>query len=185
MMGLTRTLVGYGSSADYPTGNWFKGADTVSLCKFLEHKFASVLVGCEPDERPYVRNILAMLRACNTFMSTMYHGDVFLTDDERSILIRNGYVVTGKFAACASHAYLTLNIPRYKYQPKYHFFAEVVFKLERDQRAGVTSVNPVLESTQVDEDFIGRISKFSREVSSRTLHVRTCKKYLMALASQW
>ncbi|CAE7920831.1 unnamed protein product, partial [Symbiodinium necroappetens] len=134
MMGLTRTLVGYGSSADYPTGNWFKGADTVSLCKFLQHKFASVLVACAPDERPYVRNILAMLRACNTFMSTMYHGDVFLTDDERRILIRNGHVVTTKFAACASHAYHTLNIPRYKYQPKYHFFAEVVYKLESDQR---------------------------------------------------
>ena len=91
--------------------NWFKGADTVSLCKFLEHKFASVLPACEPDARPYVRNILAMLRACNTFMSTMYHGDVFLTDDERRILIRNGYVVTGKFAACASHAYLTPEHP--------------------------------------------------------------------------
>ncbi|CAE7170209.1 unnamed protein product, partial [Symbiodinium pilosum] len=43
MTGLTRTLLSWSSSADFPTGSWFKGADTVVVLRYLAWKFQQVL----------------------------------------------------------------------------------------------------------------------------------------------
>ena len=164
---------------------WFKGADSTILSLFLEEKFTLLLDVCDPDVQGHVRTMAALFKHANIFMTTLYHSDVFLTPAERTALIESGRCFLKLFAKCASYSFLTLNLTRFKFQPKYHFLAEIVFKLECQQQAGVISMNPILESTQVDEDFVGRVAKFSREVSVRLIHLRTLKKYLLSLASLW
>ncbi|CAE7478272.1 unnamed protein product, partial [Symbiodinium sp. KB8] len=43
MTGLTKKIVGMSTSAEYPSGTWFKGADTVVVLKFMVHKYQMVL----------------------------------------------------------------------------------------------------------------------------------------------
>ena len=164
---------------------WFKGGDTTALCLWLEHKFAALVNACEPEVLSYFQNILKVFRHANLFLKTLYNSDLFLTVAERDIVIAEGRGFLKSFSACASHAFLSLNLTRFKYQPKYHLLAEIIYRLEVERLASVASINVVAESTQLDEDFVGRCAKFSREVSARAIHVRTVKKYLLSLASLW
>ena len=165
--------------------SWFKGADTASLCLFLADKFVSIVTDCPPDMKVYVEEILAMLRYANEFMATLCNADLWLTANERHNAIITGRGFLDAFDECAHFAYNVLNLPRWKFQPKYHALAELIFALEVSKLADVPAINPVSASTQLDEDFIGRVSKFSREVSARLIHLRTIKKYLLSLASLW
>ncbi|OLQ10813.1 hypothetical protein AK812_SmicGene5425 [Symbiodinium microadriaticum] len=47
MNALTKGMLGISSAADYPTGQWFKGADTTFVIKFLVFKFETVLPTAE------------------------------------------------------------------------------------------------------------------------------------------
>ena len=166
--------------------NWFKGGDTTCLCNFLHFKFSSVdLELMSPDAQEYFECIRGLLKNANEFLSAMFHADLVLTSKERSAIIRAGRGFLTMFSACAKHAWSKLELPRWKYQPKYHFLAEVVYSLEVHENSNITSFNPIMDSTQMDEDFIGRVSKFSREVSVRKVHERVLKKYLLSLASKW
>ena len=51
------------------------------------------------------------------------------------------------------------------------------FRLERERRGDLPSMNPLASGTQIDEDFIGRVCAISRTVSGRKLHTRTLRKY--------
>lgn len=51
--------------------------------------------------------------------------------------------------------------------------------------AGKPVPNPLTYSCQMDEDLVGRVSAFSRVVSSRTIHERTLSRYQVALAGKW
>ena len=172
-------------TCDHLVRKWFKGQDSTILSLFLEEKFTTVVDACSHDVQGHVRNMAALFKHANIFMTTLYHSDAFLTSTERNALIQSGRRFLKLFAKCASYSFLTLNLTRFKFQPKYHFLAEIIYKLECQEKSGVRSVNPILESTQVDEDFVGRVAKFSREVSVRLVHLRTLKKYLLSLASIW
>ena len=74
---------------------------------------------------------------------------------------------------------------RWKLQPKFHMAGEVCFTLQHDKAQNAPSMCPLSYATQMDEDFVGRVANFSRTVSSRTLAVRTIKKYLLRLKAQW
>ena len=129
--------------------------------------------------------ILKTIRNANKFLSGLYRAGVWLDGRERDILISFGRAFLDGFKACAEHAFLRLNLTRWKYQPKYHLFAEVVFKMELNRRDKVPSINPVVEGTQIDEDFVGVVSRWSTQVSIRKVGERTLKKYLVGLAAHW
>ncbi|CAE7726262.1 unnamed protein product [Symbiodinium sp. CCMP2456] len=185
MLKLTRSAIGYSSSAEYPTGSWFKGADTTVLSLFLEEKYATLLPTCPAELKPYFVEVHRTIRSSNEFLKGLYHADTWLTEAERRHAIESGRCFLNSFKFCAEHAFLQLNLTRWKYQPKYHLFAEVIFLLEKNLHEGVSSLNPLIEATQVDEDFVGKVSRFSLQVSVRTISERTIKKYLLSLASAW
>ena len=164
--------------------NWFKGQDTVTLLAFLEHKLHATMDDLDGESRPLFTETLAAIQAANKFMSTMYHGALWLTDTERLVLLTEGHKCALAMRKCADIAY-RLSTPRFKYQPKLHMLGEMLFVLEGDRRCGRASFNPINFSTQMDEDFVGQIAQHSRRVSVRTVHERTLTRYQVALAQKW
>ena len=140
---------------------------------------------CDREFRKYFLKILETISSMNKFLSGLYHADVWLSPEECASAIATGRAFLDGFRFCADHAFLVLNSTRWKYQPKYHLFGEIVFKLEQSHRAKCPCLNPIIESTQVDEDFVGRIARFSTSVSIRKISERTLKKYLLSLAGYW
>ena len=67
---------------------------------------------------------------------------------------------------------------------KTYVWGSVAFHGSGEKNA-LPSISPLAFCTQLDEDFIGRVSSMSRMVSIRTVHERTLKKYQVALAAKW
>ncbi|CAL1132409.1 unnamed protein product [Cladocopium goreaui] len=184
MMHLSRQLLGFTKSSEYPIGNWFKGADTVSLLKFLEMILPEKLLDASVDEETnnFFQACLKATREANRFMTTLYHAAFWLTRSERRTLIVSGTKFTTAFRVCADHCYWA-DLTRFKLQPKQHMFGELVFELQVQECQNLPSPNPLVYSTQQDEDYVGRICTYSRSVSIRTIHVRTLSRYQIALAT--
>ena len=117
-------------------------------------------------------------------MKTLYHAGLWLLDNERSVAISSGMAVIKDFKRCALHAYRS-QTTRWKMQPKLHFIGEILFRLELHRRRRIPSLNPLATGTQIDEDFVGRVCSMSRTVSGKRIHVRTLRKYALALATLW
>ena len=166
--------------------SWFKGQDTVSLLAFLEWKYTTlVAVHLEHEHVAHATDMLTVIRGANAFMRCMYRAGLWLLPEERDLIILNMSVVLQGFSSLADYAFTTLSLPRWKFQPKFHLLAEVRYSLMQNRINGVSSINPVAFGTQMDEDFVGRISTFSRSVNSRTMHLKTIERYLIALESGW
>ena len=164
--------------------SWFKGADTSTLCIYLEAMLAGTIEYFSGENQRYISFVVNALAAANTFMRTLLHAGLWLLDSERNAAIHHGHRVLLYFRKLASLAY-SWSITRWKFQPKYHFFGEILYGLEAERQADVPSLNPVSYSCQLDEDFVGKIAAASRVVSARTLHTRTLQRYCVQLRMSW
>ena len=164
--------------------SWFKGADTATLLLYLEDKLGEVLPSIAEADKSYFRFILKMIKQCNVFMRALYHAGLWLLDGERDAAIESGMAVLSHFKQCAIYAY-KWELTRWKMQPKLHCMGEILFRLERERREDLPSMNPLASGTQIDEDFVGRVCAMSRTVSGRQLHTRTLRKYCLALPTVW
>ncbi|CAE7914152.1 unnamed protein product [Symbiodinium necroappetens] len=153
MDGLTRHLY---ADYDYPVGSWFKGADTAAMCSFLEAFWAEHLAAHASDSDEYLHGILECLRVA------AQAGASFL----------KAYIETSSRAFDRQKT-------RFKLTPKFHGLIHIVDSLITGYNSGRRwTLSPLSESTQLDEDFIGRVSSTTTAVSSRNMHSQTLRKYL-------
>ena len=163
---------------------WFKGNDTTTLMHFLEYRVAVALTEMSGDSKIYFRTILTAIKAGNRFMKCLYHTGLWLTSAEQLVLIESGRESIYAFQKLARKAF-QLGLTRWKFQPKIHMLAEVLFRIDSERRGNIPSLSPLVWCTQQDEDFVGRVSSMSRFVSVRTVHSRTLGRYKIALAAHW
>ena len=159
------------------------------LCKYMQHKLEQTIPAISEHEElkshvGYFSEIVRLLAFANAFMHLCYNCGLWLTKKQRDGLICNLQGFLDTFASLAQRSF-DCGMCRWKIQPKYHMCGEMLFTLLHDKAQGAQSMNPVAYATQVDEDFVGRVSTFSRTVSSRTLPTRTLQKYLLALKASW
>ena len=138
----------------------------------------------DAENREYVVLIVKVLASANKFMKTLLHSSIWLLDGERNSAILHGQHVLLYFRKLAAIAY-SWSITRWKFQTKFHFFAEILLGLHMERKHDLPSLNPLSTSTQMDEDFVGKISAASRVVSSRTFHRRTIERYCVQLRMNW
>ena len=158
----------------------------MSLLAFLEERVRSWLdtPGWTPEHRDFFGCMLQAITSANVFMKTIYHAALWLTSEERDILLDSGYACVRAFHRCARKSY-NLGLTRWKYQQKFHMFGELLYSLQFERRQSFPSLSPLTFCTQQDEDFVGRVSFFSRTVSVRTVHIRTLGRYQIALGTRW
>ncbi|CAE7246231.1 unnamed protein product, partial [Symbiodinium sp. CCMP2456] len=164
--------------------SWFKGNDTTSLCKYMQWKLKDVHADMTGSDKLYFAEIASLLSSGNEFMHRLYHAGLWLSRSDRDKIIAAGDKLVDSFMLLAQLAYNS-DICRWKVQTKFHMFGELVFSLKMDRTRGCRSLSPLSYSTQVDEDFIGKICTASRYVSSRTLHEKTIHRYLLKLKQCW
>ena len=143
----------------------------------------------------------------NKFLRLLYSCNVWLSPIQSQTLIHHGHGFLEDFRSLAGFAYHDLELTRWKIQPKFHMAAEVLYQLQQDVAAGRDSINPLARACrdsinplahacrdsinplahacQVDEDWIGQVATISRHVPSVTVHIRTIRRYLLALGSKW
>ena len=163
--------------------SWFKGADTVVVMKYLAHEYAKLLDSdlANPD---YFKEIHTCLSESNAFMSLIYRSGLFLKGRRLSNVVKHGKAMLHSYSQCATMAH-SQGLARFKYNPKYHFLCHLVYDLHSSSMASKPALNPIATSCQMAEDFINKCSTLSRQVSSKSLSVRTLNLYRMAVARAW
>ncbi|CAE7683889.1 unnamed protein product [Symbiodinium necroappetens] len=164
---------------------WFKGADTTFVLKFLVFKFENVLASEDlGDDRLYVQAVLDCLKASDGFLSSLYKAGLFLWRRRLVKIVRLGNEMIASYTRCAGLA-VSRSLARFKLSPKYHMLMHVVLQLMVDRDANRTPVNPMAYSCQMPEDFINRVATLARSVSPRYVPARSLSLYKIALAKLW
>ena len=156
------------------------------LSEYLEAKLSpELLAGIDDYAKPYFRRMASFFAHADKFLRLLYSCNVWLSPIQSQTLIHHGHGFLEDFRSLAGFAYHDLELTRWKIQPKFHMAAEVLYQLQQDVAAGRDSINPLAHACQVDEDWIGQVATISRHVSSVTVHIRTIRRYLLALGSKW
>ncbi|CAE7230697.1 unnamed protein product [Symbiodinium pilosum] len=160
------------------------GADTTLLAKYLQTLYGCVLADCGIEEESFLEVIYDGLVAINKFMSSIYHQPLWVEAVDAGQIADLGMDFMKAFNHAAAES-LNLGVPRFKIMPKFHFFAHLVHYMRKACSKGDPSLNVLAYSCQLDEDFIGRISGQSRQVSIRTVHERSIQRYFLNLGLRW
>ena len=166
---------------------WFKGADTTFVLKFLVFKFETTLASDAlqgHSDLEYLRTILECLKASDGFLSSLYKAGLFLTKRRLIKVVRLGMAMLTSYTRIAAMAHSRL-LPRFKLTPKYHMLMHVVYQLMLDRDANRSPVNPLAYSCQMPEDFINRVATLARAVNPRFVPERTLYLYKVAVAKVW
>lgn len=165
--------------------NWFKGADTTAVCRFLEDFFSRTLEDYIGPHRVYLEKILEALSGGNAFLSQLYRSHLFLSRAEARECSRNGFKLISSYLHVATIAH-RLDLTRFKITPKLHICFHLVDRLYQASLEGSRTLclNPVSFSCQLDEDLVGQVSTWSRAQSIRVVHERTIRAYLVNLRLQ-
>lgn len=88
-----------------------------------------------------------------------------------------------KFLECygrCTHVCYERGSHRFHGIPKCHMLCHFPLRMRQEAAQSAWIVNPLSESVQLQEDFIGRPSRLSRRVSPKTLHLRCLQRYMVA-----
>ena len=121
-------------------------------------------------------------KAMNTVMSTLYGEGFFIHWTKAEKIGKLWLLFLQKYALCARLVY-RLGRSRFALVPKLHMLHHGCMRLLREAEQAKKNgtrwtVNPLGESVQQQEDFIGKPSRLSRRVSAKQIHARVCKRSL-------
>lgn len=165
----------------HPDGfrSWFKGADTAAVARYLEWKYFQIQKDHpEASNQDYLHVIYQALVAGNEFLRKLYHAHLFMRRPETRHIAKHGRALLTFYTEAVQKAF-GLGKARFKLAPKLHMFCHVIRVLEQSSVSSTWTLCPVAYSCQMDEDLVGRICTLSRTASSRCVHERTLRKYLV------
>ena len=174
---LTKDLITWDTTTDYPKGGWYKGALTTTLMEWVES-----LEGTTDD--PLLVSAFEATKSINRCFRILYAQGAFLSADTAKL--------TGELISRFLRRYNQLVRETYEMErtlfsipPKIHPLHHFACDLLNSGRAGHPGINPLLWSTQMSEDLVGRPSRLSRRVGTRLVVQRTLQRYLQAAYREW
>ena len=175
---ITKEHLNWTSTSFYPTGSWHKGDLSTSLLLFCEAKF---LADGWNDEMLRLAGEAAV--ALNSCLKILYQGEAWLASDDAERAAELGFKFLRRYGQLATVA-RRQNRNLWAVQPKAHACHHIFIEMLHGARRGPTQ-NPICQSVQMDEDFIGKGSRLSRHTSPKTVAERTVDRYLMSCYSKY
>ena len=174
---LTREMLSWTSSTDYPTGTWSKGSTTLCLLRWFLHacKQRSNTIPTESILRP----CYTAAQNINKFLSKLYRQQVWIPSDQGLIIAAHGLKFLKYNGICAKAAHAA-NRSLFLYMPNLHRLHHIVFDLKDQSSRSHQALSPLLFCCQVEEDYIGKPSRVSRRCSPQQLMLRTIQRSLEA-----
>lgn len=111
----------------------------------------------------------AGVSALNKALRTLYRSGCWMQSPKASQVGNQIFAFLGHYAVCASIT-LTDRKRRFALTPKHHMMCHDAYGLVDQASKHVWCENPMIRTNQIQEDYIGRPSRLSRRVSTRSLH---------------
>ena len=165
--------------------------DTIASWMDFEKVFMQSFVSCLFNflENPGARLTAASLQAVgttamNTAIASLYSEGVFIRRDRAERIGKFWLLFLQKYSMAARLVYAK-GKSRFAIVPKLHMLHHGALKLLREAEKAHTNgtlwtSNPLSESVQMQEDYIGRPSRLSRRVNPQQIHARVCQRSLIS-----
>lgn len=119
-------------------------------------------------------------KAMNEFWGTLHELGVWIYGDAAASLVAKGQLFCNLYQKLAILAFEKERL-LYNMIPKAHLFHHVVTVMcMQHSRCGYVW-NPLVDSTPLDEDFVGHTARISRRVASKTVQLRTLQGWKCAV----
>ena len=178
---LSKDTILWSSTNEFPSGNWFKGSVTTILSKYLEETLCS---RTWPQE-PMLEKAGEAIKAMNSCLSSLYAADLFLDPSKAVETAEHGLRFLRRLSWLAKHA---LNEQRtlWLLTPKAHILHHLFLEdMLLPALRGVSPLNALGLSVQMDEDFICKGSRLARRVDPRTCSKRVLQRYLCSAYAEY
>lgn len=175
---ITKELLNWVSTTQFPSGSWHKGDLSTSLMAWIEAKFVS-----EQWQDETLRIAGEAAQSINECIRMMYSGPAWLSPTDARQIGELGLRFLRRYNKLAVMA----NRQGKRFwlvMPKAHSLHHIFLSLVQDSQRGFC-LNPLCTSVQQDEDFIGRGSRLSRHVSSVQCAQRVVDRYLQSAYSKF
>ena len=172
---ISKESIGWPDTKTYPNAQWSKGHITVLMLDFIADWFDRNGVagdGLFPLCREANRNI-------NAFMRELYSADVWLPAEEGQRIGQMGSSFLLQYMQLATQSFKSERA-LFMYMPKTHVLHHVIHTLLHETSSCQFCLNPLCHAVQIDEDYIGKISRISRRVSPLQAITRTLQRSLKA-----
>ncbi|CAJ1404491.1 unnamed protein product [Effrenium voratum] len=172
---LSRESLGFPTGSASPIGHWNKGAASTHIMLYLENICERFIKG--KTEEPTLCAIELGTRMMNTVIAYLYTQGFWLQSAKGVRVSAMIMVFLQCYAKCASLAFERRR-NRFALVPKLHYLHHCAFRLAVEAHHP-WAVNPLGESVQMQEDFIGRPCRVSRRINIRQLHMRVAQRSLI------
>lgn len=123
----------------------------------------------------------------NFALSSLYKEGFFICAQRARQIASCWLLFLQKYTDAASFVYRS-GLSRFALVPKVHYLHHGAIRLLREAERGLEeggcgwAINPMSESVQVQEDFIGRPARLSRRVCPKRTHLRVLQRSLINTA---
>ena len=176
---LTKDLIQWPATTDYPSGGWYKAELTTTLLEWFE-----TLDGSFDEDDEVMSLAMEACKALNGFVRLLFRSGAWLSAEDAGLAAQLALKYLRRYSQLAGWAQRedrTLWI----LQPKVHCLHHIALTLWEHSQAGKKSLNPVCCSTQTSEDFIGKPSRLSRRVAAQTVIQRVLERHLQNSYAEW
>ena len=165
-----------------PEANWSEHNDTYIYCKFLQAFLEERET--EVKEDGILCRVLDAVQSINRCFSILYTGGLWLERAESREAGAAGRRFLRRYAECADICMRArkLRFPVYvKFHMLDHSFRGMLERSDRYEWC----INDLMDSVQMDEDFVGHCARISRGVSPVTTAFRVLQRYLVRAHQVW
>ena len=173
---ITKDLISWHATTDYPKGSWFKAAITTNMLEWAETYDA--------QGGPLLDKALSAVKVANQFFRLLYAEDAWLSVERSNEAGQLASQFLRRYEQCAHLAHAQ-GKALFTLQPKLHPFHHFTIDLLRAADGRYEALNPLIFSTQMSEDLVGRPSRLSRRVAPRSVVKRTLERYLQSAYAEW
>ena len=157
-----------------------KGSEVTLLMMWLDFFIGRILNA--PKQDSHVMPLKAMSQTILgglTYIGIMHSHGIWLPKCCGQIQLRAGFSFLRGYAWLAEHCTQN-NVSGFRLRPKLHYFHHLLMETQEQISAGCEfSLSSVTFLCESNEDYIGRLSRVSRRVSSRTAGLRSVQRYLV------
>ena len=115
----------------------------------------------------------------NRFLSALYREGFWVRRDQGRRLASLIFLFLKCYQLAAAECQ-RLGKNRFGFTPKIHMLHHSAMRMQHEAEQAQWITNPLSESVQIQEDYIGRPSRLSRRVGMRLLHLRVLQRTLIS-----
>jgi hypothetical protein len=187
---ITQAKLNWGnSSADYPSMSWSKGSDAATLHVWLEGflcRYEESIKSLPRERRLIFESLQKAVVAKNYFIRSLYECPLWIESSTALHIAQAGFDYLREQRRLV---YLSHQADRnlFMWQPKTHYIGHIIHSFFFGASTCEFAMNPLVDSVQMDEDFVGRPSRLSRRVTGKPLMCaqRTIERYLINVLENW